>query len=192
MEQRTERRPGELGGGDLGAAEAGVRLHQVVGSTRAGRIACPAFTCSVSPTPSRNAHANSMPDVEEPARWPAPSDRTMMQRARSAKIISRRRSIRSAIAPVNIESSSHGSRGGEVMPAINNGRQVRVAASSGKSRDEHPVAGAGDDHRQPHRTKVVADTASPLQLTHAGESHRRAMLPSQGFLAGRAHEESAH
>ena len=99
----------------------------------AGMIACAAFTCSVSAAPSRNAHEYNIHSSSAPTAIAMPNAPTMTKRMRSAPIISRRRSIRSANAPVSIEKNSHGSRDAIVTPAISTGSRVSVAASSGKA-----------------------------------------------------------
>ena len=63
----------------------------------------------------------------------APSKPTITNRMRSAPIMSLRRSMRSASAPVNKENTSQGRREAIVTPAINTGSRVRIAASSGNA-----------------------------------------------------------
>ena len=103
------------------------------GATSAGSIAWAALTCSVSRVPSRNAHANSIQMLMMSATMATPSAPTMTNRIMSAPIISRRRSVRSAIAPVTSENNSHGNRDAMVTPAISNGSVVRVAANKGNA-----------------------------------------------------------
>ena len=58
---------------------------------------------------------------------------TMTKRTKSAPTMSRRRSIRSAIAPVTIDNTSHGKRVAMVIPAMSTGSRVNVAARSGNA-----------------------------------------------------------
>src|SRR4051794_34263840 len=62
-----------------------------------------------------------------------PSRATTMQRPTSAATISRRRSTRSAMAPVTSEKSSQGSRDATVTPAMAIASRVSDAARSGKA-----------------------------------------------------------
>ena len=63
----------------------------------------------------------------------APSSPTITNRMRSAPIMSLRRSMRSASAPVNNEKTSQGKRDAMVTPAMSTGSRVRIAASSGNA-----------------------------------------------------------
>ena len=63
----------------------------------------------------------------------APRSPTITNRMRSAPIMSLRRSIRSASAPVNNEKTSHGKREAMVTPAMSTGSRVRIAASNGNA-----------------------------------------------------------
>ena len=58
---------------------------------------------------------------------------TMMHRVMSAPIISRRRSMRSDIAPVKSENKSQGSLVAMVMPEMSTGSRVNSAASKGNA-----------------------------------------------------------
>ena len=120
------------------------------GFTMSGIIACAQFVCKVSQVPSKKEQIYKTQIEVRSVIIVAAKHATITKRDISAPIISRRRSIRSEIAPVNSENNNHGNLVVIVIPAISTGSRVSNAANNGNAVRNIPSPvhdAATDNHR---------------------------------------------